>query len=271
MRASPRRARTRSTSWSVPGSSRRSGSRHPPGAPPPAARPDASIRPDRRPRTMSRGRSSTRRSGEQRTPRLRRPVPTRQQLRDRNSSRVLLGGEGDDRSAIEAAEPGCPKLWPATQSRTDRRPGIEKAMLMVDISQRPAIRECTSRPASWSDSPSKRSARSAPRPIVLPSIIPDTEQRLPHERGECRPGAPCRRAVIARRSRPTRRISQTNSGTSANENQRQLPAQQRHHDRRRDHRRQRFWAIDVAVLVATLSMRRCSLAIRDCTRPRACA
>ena len=79
---------------------------------------------------------------------------------------------------------------------------------------------------------------------------------------------PCRREVIARRSRPTRRVSQTKNGTSANE----ISA-----------RRQSssaiatvvaitvvaFCAIVVAVLVATLSMPPMSLAIRDWTSPRA--
>ena len=72
--------------------------------------------------------------------------------------------------------------------------------------------------------------------------------------------------MIARRSRPTRRISQTNSGTSANEISASfqlssaittvvattVAA---------------FWAIEVAVLVATLSMPPMSLAMRDCTSP----
>ena len=77
---------------------------------------------------------------------------------------------------------------------------------------------------------------------------------------------PCRREVIARRSRPTRRVSQTKNGTSAKE----ISAS-----------RQSssaiatvvaitvvaFWAIVAAVLVATLSMPPMSLAIRDCTSP----
>ena len=76
--------------------------------------------------------------------------------------------------------------------------------------------------------------------------------------------------MIARRSRPTRRVIHTNSGISANE----ISAS-----------RQSssaiatvvaitvvaFWAIVVAVFVATLSMPPMSLAIRDWTSPRACA
>ena len=43
------------------------------------------------------------------------------------------------------------------------------------ITQRPAIRERTSRSASRPLSRSKRSASSSPRPIVLPSRIPETD------------------------------------------------------------------------------------------------
>ena len=46
---------------------------------------------------------------------------------------------------------------------------------IVAIIQRPAIRERTSRSAMPCDSPVKRSARSPPRPIVLPSMIPETD------------------------------------------------------------------------------------------------
>ena len=46
---------------------------------------------------------------------------------------------------------------------------------IVAIIQRPAIRERTSRSAMSLDSPVKRPARSAPRPIVLPSMIPETD------------------------------------------------------------------------------------------------
>ena len=109
-------------------------------------------------------------------------------------------------------------------------------MLIVDISQRPAMRECTSRSASWSDSRVKRSARSSPRPIVLPSIIPETESDSATS-AEMSARRPCRRDVIARRSRPTRRVSQTNSGTQREGDQREPPVEQRHRDRRRDHRR----------------------------------
>jgi hypothetical protein len=43
------------------------------------------------------------------------------------------------------------------------------------IIHRPVIRLFTSRPARRFDSPSKRSASSAERPIVLPSRIPETD------------------------------------------------------------------------------------------------
>jgi hypothetical protein len=50
-----------------------------------------------------------------------------------------------------------------------------KVIWISAIIQRPVIRLFTSRPASRCDSPSKRSASSAERPIVLPSRIPETE------------------------------------------------------------------------------------------------
>ena len=138
-------------------------------------------------------------------------------------------------------------------------------MLIVDISQRPAIREWTSRSASRSDSvgealgeivaaPHRLAEHASPRPTATPRRARDVGERALQAR------------VIARRSRPTRRVSQTNSGTSANE----ISA-----------RRQSssaivivvaitvvaFWAIVVAVLVATLSIPPMSLAIRDWTSP----
>ena len=87
---------------------------------------------------------------------------------------------------------------------------------IVDITQRPAIRERTSRSAMPRDSSVKRSARSAPRPIVLPSMIPDTDsdsatsEDMSASRRCCSP-------VILRRTFPTRRVSHTNRGTNASE------------------------------------------------------
>jgi hypothetical protein len=52
---------------------------------------------------------------------------------------------------------------------------IANVIWIVDIAQRPAIRERTSISAISRDSSVKRLARSCPRPIVLPSMIPDTE------------------------------------------------------------------------------------------------
>src|SRR5258708_35831152 len=61
-----------------------------------------------------------------------------------------------------------------------------KLIWIDDITQRPAIRCRTSRSASRSESDSKRSASSVPRPIVLQSMIPDTESDsvTPDERTE---------------------------------------------------------------------------------------
>jgi hypothetical protein len=52
---------------------------------------------------------------------------------------------------------------------------IAKLVWIEAITQRPAMRWRTSSSASRSESDSKRSASSPPRPIVLPSRIPETE------------------------------------------------------------------------------------------------
>ncbi len=52
---------------------------------------------------------------------------------------------------------------------------IAKIIWIHAIIQRPAIRLRTSRVASRSDSPRNRSPSSCERPIVFPSMIPETE------------------------------------------------------------------------------------------------
>ena len=139
-------------------------------------------------------------------------------------------------------------------------------MLIVDISQRPAIREWTSRPASSSDSPVKRAARSSLRPIVLPSIIPETDSdsatseemsasRRCRRDGD-RPALAARRAASARRTAAAgaNEISASCQLSSAIAIVVAITVVA-------------FWAIVVAVLVATLSMPPMSLAMRDCTSP----
>ena len=85
------------------------------------------------------------------------------------------------------------------------------------IIQRPAIRERTSRSARFSDSRSKRSASSAPRPIVLPSRMPETDSDSCTSE-EMSAIAPCLTVVILRRWSPTRRASSTKNGSRASEN-----------------------------------------------------
>ena len=84
------------------------------------------------------------------------------------------------------------------------------------MTQRPAIRERTSRSARRSDSRSKRSAISGPRPIVLPSRIPLTESDSCTS-DEMSAIAPWRVVAILRRWSPTRRASSTKNGVRANE------------------------------------------------------
>ena len=77
---------------------------------------------------------------------------------------------------------------------------------IVAISQRPAIRDRTSRSAMSSDSRVKRSARSSPRPIVLPSRIPDTDSDSATS-ADMSASWRCCWVVIRRRTRPTRLVS----------------------------------------------------------------
>ncbi len=111
-----------------------------------------------------------------------------------------------------------------------------KLVWIEAITQRPAIRCRTSRSASRSDSPSKRSASSSPRPIVLPSRIPLTESDS-WTMLEMSASDSCVVFAIRRRSFPTRRVSTANNGISAKREERELPAQEQHGDHRRDDRR----------------------------------
>ncbi len=76
----------------------------------------------------------------------------------------------------------------------------------------------------------------------------------------------CCSVVILRRTFPTRRVSQTNSGTKISEIT--ASCQSSRHIATIDASTVvAFWAIVVAVVVTTLSSPPMSLAIRDCTSP----
>ena len=115
------------------------------------------------------------------------------------------------------------------------------------------------------DSPLNLVARSRPRPIVLPSMMPETDNDS--LTSELRSASRlCRSVVIRRRIWPTFRVSHTNSGRNMSENTAS---------------RQssstiativaitvvELCAIEVAVVVTTLSIPPMSFAIRDCTSP----
>ena len=140
-----------------------------------------------------------------------------------------------------------------------------KEVWIEAIIQRPAMRLRTSRSARRADSPSKRSASSAPRPIVLPSRIPDTlSDSCTSE--EMSAIAPCLVVVIALRLAPTRRERPTKNGSRASEN-----------SARRQSSRNiatmlastvvTFETIEVAVVVTTVCTPPMSLAIRDWISP----
>ena len=93
---------------------------------------------------------------------------------------------------------------------------IEKLIWIEAMTQRPAMRDLTSRLARFSDSRSNRCASSLPRPIVLPSRIPDTDSDS-STRVDMSASIPCIRVVMRRRSLPTRRLSSTKNGSRISE------------------------------------------------------
>src|SRR3954454_21460712 len=142
---------------------------------------------------------------------------------------------------------------------------IEKLICTVDIRQRPAIRDCTSRSARCWDSAVKRSASSPERPIVLPSRMPETESDS--STSELMSASrPCFLEVIFVRSLPTRRVSHTKNGSSA-----RLIAARRQSSRTIATIVARtvvtLETIDGAVDVTTVWTPPMSLAMRDCTSP----
>ena len=110
-----------------------------------------------------------------------------------------------------------------------------KLVWIMAITQRPAMRWRTSRSARRRESPSKRSASSAPRPIVLPSRIPETESdswtsaRDVGERLLRRLRDPPALVADAPRQEHEERDQRERE-------QRELPAQEEHADHRRDDR-----------------------------------
>ena len=136
---------------------------------------------------------------------------------------------------------------------------------IVAIIHRPAIRERTSRSAMSFDSPVKRPARSVPRPMVLPSMIPDTDSDSATS-ADMSARRRCCSVVILRRIWPTRRVIHTEGGTNTSE---MIARRQssRHMAMSEAITVVAFCAIVVAVVVTTLSSPPMSLAIRDCTSP----
>ena len=133
------------------------------------------------------------------------------------------------------------------------------------ITQRPAMRWRTSSSASRSESASKRSASAAPRPIVFPSRIPETESDS-WTTLEMSASVSCVVFAIRRRSLPTRRVRNAKIGISANANSAscQLRASMPIIVATTV---VTFEAIDVAVFVTTFWTPPMSFEIRDCTSP----
>ena len=89
-------------------------------------------------------------------------------------------------------------------------------MPMVDIRQRPAMLERTSRSTSCSDSSANDRVSESARPMVRPSRMPLTE-RDSVTMADIAAICFCRCVVIFLRSRPTRRLIQTKTGSSSSE------------------------------------------------------
>ncbi len=142
---------------------------------------------------------------------------------------------------------------------------IAKLVWIEAITQRPVIRCRTSRSARRSESASKRSASSSPRPIVLPRRIPETDSDSCTWL-EMSASVSCVVFAIRRRSLPTRRVSRAKSGISAN-------AKSASSQLRSSMPTivaatvVTFEAIEVAVVVTTFWTPPMSLEIRDCTSP----
>ncbi len=136
---------------------------------------------------------------------------------------------------------------------------------MVDCRQRPAMLERTSRSESFSDSVEKEPASEAERPMVWPSRMPLTDSDSCTIE-EIAASWRCLSLVMPRRSLPTRRLTQTNTGSMSSEAMVS---------------RQSRTAIAmivattvvrldtsvVAVVVTVACMPPMSLAMRDCTSP----
>ncbi len=136
---------------------------------------------------------------------------------------------------------------------------------IVPIIQRPVMRLRTSVSAIARDSPVKRSARSSPRPIVLPSRMPDTDSDS-ETSADRSASCFCWVSVIERRSLPIRRVPHTDGGTNTSENSASRKSS-RHIATSAAITVVALEAIVVAVVVTTASRPPMSLAIRDCTSP----
>ena len=111
----------------------------------------------------------------------------------------------------------------------------------------------TSSPARRCDSPSKRSASSAERPIVLPSRIPETESDS-WTSDEMSAIDSCRIVAISRRASPTRRVIRTKIGISASANSASCQSS-------------RNIAITVAITVVTVDMTEVAVEVRTLSTP----
>ncbi len=168
--------------------------------------------------------------------------------------------------AVNATSIGIDPLESAKPPNQYTAAGITEKLVWIDaITHRPAMRWRTSSSASRCESASKRSASSFVRPIVLPSRIPETE-RDSCTRLEMSASVSCVVFAILRRSLPTRRVSSTKKGMSANA---KIASSQFSSAMPIIVAATvvTFEAIDVAVFVTTLCTPPMSFEIRDCTSP----
>ena len=133
------------------------------------------------------------------------------------------------------------------------------------MTQRPAIRDCTSRRARSADWAVKRSPSSSVRPIVRPSRIPETDSDS-WTSAEMSASVRCCVTVIARRCLPTLRVRKTKKGSRPSE---KTASRQSSRNMATTVAMTvvRFETIEVAVDVTTVSTPPMSFAIRDWISP----
>ena len=187
-------------------------------------------------------------------------IRDREQRADREEEPRLQRGEGDDRAERDVAGEALPGE-PVDERGHDR----EASSGSTPSPSGPAMRCRTSRSASSAGLALEAVGELGPRPIVLPSRIPETESDSSTS-VDMSAIVRWRVVVIRRRSSPTRRVSSTKTGSSASEKSASRQSS-RNIATTAATTVVTFETIEVAVEVTTLWTPPMSFAIRDWTSP----